>query len=61
MTQEGIKITAETGMVFKRIHDGFIMGNEIYLGYDYSTGIKRKDLPEYYQEIDKSIEINTEL
>ncbi len=46
-------ITATEGKVFRRIHDGFIIGNEIYLGYDYSTGEKRFDLPEYYEEIDK--------
>jgi hypothetical protein len=47
-----IKITASTGKVFQRIHDGFVMGREIYLGFDYSTGVKRPDLPEYYQEVD---------
>lgn len=55
MTQENNKITADSGKVFQRIHDGFVMGDTIYLGYDYSTGEKRLDLPEYYTEIDPPI------
>lgn len=47
------KITAANGNVFKRIHDGFIFGNEIFLGIDYSTGEAREDLREYYEEIDE--------
>jgi hypothetical protein len=43
--------TQNTNRVFRRIHDGFIMGNEIVLGKDYSTGIERDDLPEYYEEV----------
>lgn len=43
---------ADEGKVFKRKHDGFIMGNEIFLGNDYSLGYERKDLPEYYEEIE---------
>jgi hypothetical protein len=43
--------TQHTNRVFRRIHDGFIMGNEIVLGKDYSTGIERDDLPEYYEEV----------
>jgi len=46
-------IIAAEGNVFRRIHDGFIMGSEIYLGIDYSTGFPREDLPEYYEEIDE--------
>jgi hypothetical protein len=45
-------IRADEGKVFRRKHDGFIMGNEIFLGIDYSTGTARQDLPEYYEEID---------
>jgi len=45
-------ITADTGKVFRRIHDGFVMGAEIHLGHDYSTGVKRIDMPEYYEQID---------
>lgn len=40
-------------MVFRRIHDGLIMGDEIELGIDYSTGEAREDKPEYYEEIDE--------
>lgn len=53
MEKRVIKTTE--GKVFRRIHDGFIMGNEIWLGYDYSTGQQRYDLPEYYEEIDEPI------
>ena len=50
MIQENNKITAENGYTFVRIHDGFEMGEEIYLGIDYSTGEPREDKPEYYRE-----------
>ena len=50
MIQENNRITASEGMTFVRIHDGFEMGEEIYLGIDYSTGVPRTDLPEYYKE-----------
>ena len=49
MIQENNRITAESGYIFVRIHDGFEMGEEIYLGIDYSTGEPREDLPEYYR------------
>jgi len=62
------KITAEEGMVFQRIHDSMMFGNEIYLGIDYSTGTAREDKREYYEEIEEpeiiinSLELNnTEL
>ena len=45
-------IRADEGKVFRRKHDGFIMGNEIFLGNDYSLGYERVDLPEYYEEIE---------
>ena len=45
-------IRADEGKVFRRKHDGFIMGNEIFLGIDYSTGTARQDLPENYEEIE---------
>ena len=55
-----MKIEAKEGFTFKRIHDGFIMGEIIYLGIDYSTGEPRKDKAEYYEEIkDESIQIFT--
>jgi hypothetical protein len=44
-------INAQEGNSFRRIHDGFIMGSQIHLGVDYSTGTAREDLPEYYEEI----------
>lgn len=50
-------IVATEGKVFKRIHDGIIFGNEIYLGIDYSTGVAREDKLEHYVEIDKIEEI----
>ncbi len=43
-------IIAEEGKIFVRIHDNFKMSNEITLGYDYSTGIKREDKEEYYRQ-----------
>ena len=45
-------ITATEGKVFRRKHDGMMMGDVINLGYDFSTGIERLDLPEYYEEVD---------
>jgi uncharacterized protein YegJ (DUF2314 family) len=51
-----MKIEAKEGFTFKRIHDGFIMGEIIYLGIDYSTGEPREDKAEYYEEVkDESI------
>jgi len=47
-----MKIIASNGKTFMRIHDGFIMGEEIELGVDYSTGVPREDKREYYEEID---------
>ena len=46
-------IEAKEGYTFRRIHDGFVMGDKIYLGVDFSTGTPREDLPEYYEEIEK--------
>jgi len=46
------QIKAKTGFLFRRIHDGFIMGSQIALGIDYSTGSPREDKPEYYEEIE---------
>lgn len=45
------KIISKEGYVFKRIHDQLLMGNEIILGIDYSTGVPREDLAEYYEEV----------
>ena len=44
------KTKAEEGKIFVRIHDNFKMSNEITLGYDYSTGVKREDKEEYYRQ-----------
>lgn len=46
-----ITITATEGKTFRRIHDQFIMGSEIALGVDFSTGVPREDKVEYYEEI----------
>lgn len=43
-------IIAKEGYIFVRIHDNFKMSNEITLGYDYSTGVKREDKEEYYKQ-----------
>ena len=52
------KITVQDGYIFVRINDGFKMSNEITLGYDYSTGVKREDKEEYYrQEVAPETEI----
>ena len=54
-------ITAQEGKVYRRIHDGMIFGNQILLGYDYSTGVKRVDKPIYYEQIpDPEIQDNEE-
>ena len=51
-----MRIEAKEGFTFRRIHDGFIRGEIIYLGTDYSTGEPREDKAEYYEEIkDESI------
>lgn len=49
--KEFTKITAEAGFTFQRKHDQFLFGIEIILGLDFSTGVQRVDLPEYYEEI----------
>ena len=46
-------IIATEGYTFRRIHDGFIMGETIHLGIDYSTGEPREDKAEYYEEVAK--------
>lgn len=48
-----MRIEAKEGFTFKRIHDGFMMGEIIYLGIDYSTGEPREDKAEYYEEVKK--------
>ena len=44
-------ITAREGYTFMRIHNGFIIGEVIHLGIDFSTGTPREDKPEYYEEV----------
>ena len=44
-------IIAQHNNIFKRIHDGILFSNEIVLGLDFSTGVERQDLAEYYDEI----------
>lgn len=50
-------IKAKEGFQFRRLHDGFIIGNEIDLGVDYSTGEPREDKVEYYEEIIKPTQV----
>lgn len=50
-------ITATEGKVLRRKSDGWIAGNEIYLGYTYYLNGRKLDeplleLPEHYEEID---------
>ena len=50
-------IIADEGKVFKRKSDGFIYGEEIYLGYTYYIGGQKLDEPhlevaEDFEEID---------
>lgn len=45
-------ITADAGKVFRRIHDGHVMGDRIHLGIDYSTGRARVDDARHYEQID---------
>jgi hypothetical protein len=44
-------LTTQHNKIFRRIHDGVLFGNEIVLGLDFSTGVERQDLAEYYEEI----------
>lgn len=49
-------ITAEDGMVLRRISDGHEFGNEIWLGKAYSIGGVKletpiQELPEHFEEI----------
>ncbi len=53
---EIVLITASEGKVFRRKSDGLIFGKEIYLGYDYSQGFKRRDSINFYEEITEPTE-----
>ena len=48
-----MRIEAKEGFTFKRIHDGFIMGEIIYLGIDIPPGEPREDKAEYYEEVEQ--------
>lgn len=59
MENNNTVIYVDKGKLLQRIHDSFISADEntpLKLGYDYSTGVKRIDKAEYYQEIDEPIE-----
>jgi len=61
MTTEGNKITASEGYVLRRISDGFIYGNEVYLGYTHYLGgvllpEPLLELPEHFEEVDEPVE-----
>lgn len=50
-------LTAAEGKVLRRKSDGWIAGNEIYLGYTYYLNGRKLDeplleLPEHYEEMD---------
>lgn len=53
----GNRIKAAEGKVLRRKSDGWIAGNEIYLGYTYYLNGRKIDeplleLPEHYEEMD---------
>lgn len=54
-------IIADECKVFKRISDGFIYGNEVYLGYTYYLGgallpDPLLELPEHFEEVESQAE-----
>ena len=57
MKIDGIKITAEEGMVLRRISDQQLFGTEIYLGFTHYLNGKLLEeplyeLPEHYEEVE---------
>lgn len=49
-------IIADEGKIFRRISDGILFGDEVYLGYAYYLGGKKleepfPELPEHFEEI----------
>ena len=61
MITEGNKITANEGYVLRRISDGFIYGNEVYLGYTHYLGgvllpEPLLELPEHFEEVENPTE-----
>ena len=65
MTQDTLNTKhyiADRGKVFKRTSDGFIFGNELYLGYAYYINGIKLDIPmeehiEDFEEIDDEIQV----
>lgn len=58
-------IKASEGKIFRRISDGVVFGKEISLGYTYYLNGKKLDeplleLPEHFEEIDESVEVEYE-
>ena len=54
-------VLADEGKVLRRISDGWVAGNEIYLGYTYQVGGSKLEeplleLPEHYEEVDAPVE-----
>ena len=54
----GLAIIAREGKVFRRISDGYVYGNIIYLGYTYYLGGEKLEkplleIPEHFEEIDE--------
>ena len=50
-------ILADEGKVLRRISDGQLFGNEIYLGYTYYlSGEPLLELPEHYEEINDPVD-----
>lgn len=59
-------ILADEGKVLRRISDGQLFGNEVYLGYTYYLAEEKLEeplleLPEHYEEIDDPAEEETTL
>ena len=55
-TNNSDHIIAGEGKVYRRISDGFVFSNEIYLGYTYYLGGEKlieplRELPEHFEEI----------
>jgi len=58
MTIDNNIITAEEGKVLRRISDGHIFGESVYLGYAFFLNGEKLpepllELPEHFEEIDK--------
>ena len=61
MTIEGNHIMADEGKVLRRKSDGWMAGEEIYLGYTYYLNGEKLaepllELPEHYEEVDEIVE-----